>query len=277
VRGFSANVSTLYGGLPFEERFEAAAADGFECVEFWVAEDPPRVIEAIRALALSVSQINVDPGPGPGDAGLLSNPTATRWWRAKFAATLEIAAALDCPTINVLAGGSAAEDPGLEHRTMLDNLDWALHRLDGAAVTLVLEPLNRIERPDYLLHTIDDVVDARAALGDPERLKLLFDVYHVHQEHDDLPTVFAEHASIVGHVQLADFPGRCEPGTGEIDVAAFLEILACSAYAGWIGLEYYATGATSALAWLHTVPVPETLHTGSRVQLGLPGPQYREV
>jgi hydroxypyruvate isomerase len=269
VRGFSANVSTLYGGTPFEERFATASADGFECVEFWVAEDALRVVETVRGLALSVSQINVDPGPGTDDAGHLSDPDATAWWRSKFDEALTLAAALGCPVINVLAGGSATGNPHLERQTMLENLEWALGRLVDSAVTLVLEPLNRDERPHYLLHTIDDVVDARASLGDPATVKLLFDAYHVYQEHDDLVAAFVQHESIVGHVQLADFPGRSEPGAGEIDVAAFIEAVAGSGYDGWIGLEFVSKGPASALAWTHALPGPLRRH-GVPTEIGTP-------
>jgi len=269
VRGFSANVSALYGGTPFEERFATASADGFECVEFWVAEDALRVVETVQGLALSVSQINVDPGPGANDAGHLSDPDATAWWRSKFDASLTLAVALGCPVINVLAGGSAAGDPHRERRTMLENLQWALGRLEDNPVTLVLEPLNRDERPHYLLHTIDDVVDVRASLGDPANVKLLFDVYHVYQEHDDVVAAFVQHESIVGHVQLADFPGRCEPGAGEIDVAAFVVAVARSGYDGWIGLEFVSQGTASALAWTHAIPVPLYRH-GVPTEIGTP-------
>jgi hydroxypyruvate isomerase len=256
MRGFSANVSTLYGGVPFEERFATASADGFKCVEFWVVENASPVVQIVEGLGLSVSQINVDPGPDADDAGLLSDPSATRWWRSRFDEALALATALRCPAINVLAGGSASGDPRVENRTMLENLEWALSRVDAIPVTLLLEPLNRRERPHYLLHTIDEVVDARASLGDPESVKLLFDAYHVYQEHDDLIAAFVQHASIVGHVQLADFPGRCEPGAGEIDVRTFLEAVAGSSYDGWIGLEYVSKGPASALAWTHAISAP---------------------
>jgi hydroxypyruvate isomerase len=272
-------VSTLYGGLPFEERLQAAAADGFDCVEFWGTEDAPHAVESIRALGLSVSLINVDPGPHVDDAGRLSDPAATRWWRSKFAETLALAAAIDCPTINLLTGGSAAGNPRRELQTMLENLDWALERVNANSITLVLEPLNRRDRPHYLLHTIDEVVVARASLGNPERLKLLFDAYHVYQEHDDLVEAFRDHAPIVGHVQLADFPGRSEPGSGQIDVGAFLEAVAGSGYDGWIGLEYESVGLASALAWTRAISIPSTSHA-LRVgnQIGpLTGPQRMEV
>jgi hydroxypyruvate isomerase len=252
--GWSANVSTLYSDLPFVERLGAAARDGFRCVEFWTSDDHAAAASAIRELGLAVSVVNVDPGPDADDAGRLSDPDSAGWWKAEFERTLELVRTIGFRSINLLAGGRRDLDPGIQRRTMLANLEWALAEAQPRDVSLLLEPLNRADRGDYLLHTVDDVVDVRIALGNPRHLKLLFDVYHVHQEHPDVATIFERSIDIVGHVQFADYPGRGEPGSGEIDFGSFLRAAERCGYHGWIGLEYQNDGRRDSLAWTRALP-----------------------
>jgi hydroxypyruvate isomerase len=250
VQGLSANISLMYRSLPFLERFAAAAADGFGCVEFWVAPDSDLACRAVADLRLEVSVINVAMGPDLDSAGLLSDPDKSEWWRQEFLRTLEIARRIKCPAINALAGGRTDISRRVQRATMTENLEWAL-TVAPAAITVLLEPLNRIDRPDYLLQTLADAKSVRAALGNPGALKILFDAYHVACEEPDVATAFLGCVDDVGHVQIADFPGRGAPGSGETDFAAFLAALA-GRYDGWIGLEY--ASETDSLEWLSNTP-----------------------
>jgi hydroxypyruvate isomerase len=247
VLGFSANVSTLYRHLPFVERFAAATGDGFRSVEFWTTDEPDAVAQEVQRLGLQVSVVNVDGGPEPDNAGRLSDRAAVGRWRRRFDETLQLARDLGCVAINVPAGRDAAA-------TAVGNLEWALERIDGEDVVLLLEPLSKIDRPGYLLPTFEDANLLRRTLGSPAELKILFDAYHLHQSSGDVVALFERSSEAVGHVQLADYPGRGAPGSGEIDLVRLLEAVASSSYRGWVGLEYLAAEETSGgLSWIDDV------------------------
>jgi hydroxypyruvate isomerase len=234
--------------LPFLERFAAAAADGFEAVEFWEAEPPEAAARRIDALGVAVTLVNVPSGE-PGGSGRMADPGAIRWWREQFLRTAAFAAEVGCPAINVLPGTRNA-DPLLQDHTMLENLGWAAGQLDGTPIRLLLEPLNVHDRPGYLLPTIEDAVALRARTDAPERIGVLFDAYHAARAGADPAERFLAHREAIAHVQIADAPGRHEPGTGKTDFAALFEALREGGYSGWIGLEYEPTcehGA--ALGW----------------------------
>jgi hydroxypyruvate isomerase len=250
VRGLSANISLMYGSLPFLERLEAAAADGFAAVEFWVSPAPAATAKEVVTLGLEVSAINVDPGPGLGAAGLLSDPSQIDWWRSEFLKTLDYASRVGCRTINALAGGRDDIARSEQFDVILENLEWALSKTSDDVV-IVLEPLNRRDRPSYLLHTLRDAEEVRGALGEPAGLRVLFDAFHLYQEHDDLASSFLAHLDAIGHVQIADVPGRGVPGSGSIDFAPLWAALADN-YDGWIGLEYHAD--SNPLGWLASEP-----------------------
>jgi hydroxypyruvate isomerase len=240
----------MYSTLPFIDRLEAAVADGFASVEFWVSPAPDATARELGNLGLGVSAINVDPGPGPDAAGLLSDPIQIEWWRAEFLKTLDYAAQVGCQTINALVGGRDDIKRSEQVGAMLENLEWALKRVPDDVV-LVIEPLNRRDRPGYLLHTLRDAAVVREALGEPPGLRILFDAYHLQQERHDLASLFLAHIDAIGHVQVADVPGRGAPGTGSIDFAPFWSALA-DKYDGWLGLEYYADA--DPLGWLESTP-----------------------
>jgi hydroxypyruvate isomerase len=250
IRGVSSNLSTMYGDLPFEARIAAAAEDGFACVEFWTARDHSAAVKAIRREALGVSVVNVPQGR-PQELGRLSHPEARPWWRDQFLETIAFAQDIACPAVNLLCGSRLPIDPEEQTNTMLENLQWALEQSD---VSLLLEPLNGQDRPGYFLDGVDTVVSARKALGDPPRLLLLFDAYHLHQLHGSVADLFQRTSDFVGHVQVADYPGRGQPGTGTIDIPGFLASVAAAEYAGWIGLEYEHTSRSNNMDWMNEIP-----------------------
>jgi hydroxypyruvate isomerase len=208
--------------------------------------------ERIGELGLSVASINTLQGPGPDDFGVAAEPSCIDSWRNHFLAALEFARAVNVGAINVLVGGrgKSAARPS-RRRCLLDNLDWALGRLDSKGPVLLLEPLNGADRRSPLLHDTAGVLSVISQLGHPPHLRLLFDAYHLFQEEDDLIQALHLANGSIGHVQIADYPGRAEPGTGEIPVASFLRELARTGYGGWVGLEYFPSGRDgSPFAWL---------------------------
>ncbi len=263
--GLSCHVSTQYAELPFAERFAAAARDGFRCVELWAPDDADLVVREVTRHRLAVAVLNLPAGPGPRDVGRLADPSATEAWRRELLATVSLAVDLGCPAVNVLGGARLPIGRARQYHVMAANLAWALERLpDG--IDLLLEPLNRRDRPSYVIRSIEDVVELRGMLGDPPRLRLLFDAYHLHQGTHDLTELFWRWQHLVGHVQIADVPGRGEPGSGEIDFPAFLAAVQRSTYAGWIGLEYVPSdGHGPGLRWLRDA---EGLTTGMALATG---------
>jgi hydroxypyruvate isomerase len=248
-------LNTLYADLDDADRCGAAAADGFRCVEMWAppaSDAAALIVERIEQLGLSVASINTHAGPEPDDFGLAAEPSRIDSWRNHFLAALEFARSVNAEAINLLVGGrreSATRQ--VQRRCLLDNLDWALRQIDSAGPVLLLEPLNAADRKSPLLHNVAGALSVMAELGHPPNLSLLFDAYHLFQEEDDLIQALHQAVGTIGHVQLADYPGRAEPGTGEIPVANFLAELEGTGYSGWVGLEYFPSRLDgSPFAWL---------------------------
>ncbi|HXA42754.1 MAG TPA: TIM barrel protein [Candidatus Solibacter sp.] len=254
IRGFSAHLNSLYGDLDEADRCVAAVQDGFQCVEMWTPPGPEPaalLIDSLQKFNLSVATVNTHQGPEADDFGVVSDPSLSGWWREHFIGTVEFARAAHAEAINVLVGGRrpTATKPA-QQRCLLDNLEWALSRLDEGDPALLLEPLNGADRRSPLLQNTGDVLSVMQQLGSPPGLRMLFDAYHLFQEEADLIEALHRAAGKIGHVQLADYPGRAEPGTGEVPVDRFLKELARSGYAGWIGLEYSPSQGGSPFAWL---------------------------
>ncbi|MFF3332777.1 hydroxypyruvate isomerase family protein [Streptomyces sp. NPDC002888] len=254
MKGLSPNLSLLWTELPLAERFRAARDHGFAAVEFWPWEDPAVVRREIAATGLAVSVLNVHPGPA-GSHGQLANPDAVDWWQKALVSAVRLAQDVGCTTVNALTGNRIEKFTAAEQlETAARNLATGLERIEGNGVDLVLEPLGP-DRPDYLTRTVDDATTLRRAAGDPPRLKLLFDFYHLHQtESQPVAEVFREAVGVTKHIQVADVPGRHEPGHGEIDWTACRAAVDESGYDGWIGLEY-APSADTELSLLQAVQI----------------------
>lgn len=255
IRGFSAHLNSLYAHLPEAERCRSAADDGFRCVEIWAPperDDASRMIETLGRLDLSLASVNTNAGTAPGDFGLVSDPAGIEFWREDFLATLAFARRADARCINVLVGGRRrSATRRAQRRCLIDNMEWALGRLERQDPVLLLEPLNAADRWSPLLRSAQETLAIIAELGSPPQLRLLFDAFHLFQEEDDLIDTLHSAGDSIGHVQLADYPGRAEPGTGDLPVARFLTELARTDYDGWIGLEYFPSGREEIpFAWL---------------------------
>jgi hydroxypyruvate isomerase len=242
---YSAHLDTLYGHLPPHHRPHRAADHGFACVELWAPrqQERPGIAQALRDRALEVACVNTHQGPCHDDFGQLGNPAATAWWREDFRQTLDYARTIGARAINVLAGGRLAEAArDRQLRTAGDNLTWALEQLTDPDPVLLLEPLNSADRRSPLLRGVSDALHLITHLGDPPKLRVLFDAYHLYQEESDLISALRTAAPRIGHIQVADWPGRGAPGTGRIPFPALLAAIDRLGYDGWIGLEYLPAG-----------------------------------
>ncbi len=252
---FSVNLGFLFTEVPFLDRFGAAREAGFDAVEFaWpqVAHDELRA--AAQDARVAVVQMNMDAGDlAAGERGWASHPAAVEKWREAFEAALELAEALACPRINVLAGNAMPDTSRDELMNCLsDNLRWAVPRATASGRTLLIEVLNPTDTPDYLFTSTAAAEAFLTEFGD-RWLKLQFDTYHVACGGEDPATRFGELAPFVGHIQVADFPGSHQPGTGKIDFGRFFDAVVESRYDGSVGLEYLPSGDTlGSLAWLPT-------------------------
>ncbi len=251
---FCANLSMLFKEVPFLERFERAARAGFRAVEFWWPAEPVAEVEAaVKSAGLSVALFNFDAGDMPaGDRGLLSLPGRQAEFRANVPVALELAGALGCPRLNALVGVERA--PGTRESQLelaAENVAWAADQAAQIGADVMIEAVNTFENGFYLLSTTRQAAAFLERVGRPN-VKLQYDAYHMQRMEGNLVATFTEHQALIGHVQVADSPGRGEPGTGEINYAFVLDAIEGLGYDGWIGLEYKPTTAATedSLAWL---------------------------
>lgn len=251
---FSANLSFLYPELPFTDRFAAAAADGFKAVEYVspYGETKERIAELLQRHGLTQALFNFPAGNwDAGERGIACHPTRLAEFRAGVTKALDYAQALGCTRLNCLAG-IAPHD--VDHRrlekTLLDNLAYASERCTAAGVQLLLEPINLRDMPGYFVSTTNHAERLLALAGLPN-LYLQYDFYHMQIMQGDLIHTFARLKRHIAHVQIADTPGRHEPGTGEINYRFILAELDRLGYDGFVGCEYRpSSGKGAAIGWM---------------------------
>jgi hydroxypyruvate isomerase len=243
----AANVAWLFTEHPWLDRFAAARDAGFAAVEFPWPDDPEQTAAAVAEAGTDVAMFNMDGGDlAAGQRGWPNDPTRVDEWREDLDAALDLAARVGCPTINVLAGNRVARVTDEEQLTCLEeNLRWALPRAAHSGLTLVTELLNRRENPDYLLTSLDEVdhvLDHLAPLG----WRLQLDTWHLGLADVNVAAAIRRVGARIGHVQVADVPGRHEPGSGSLDWTAIRAALEAAGYGGPIGLEYRPSKGTVA-------------------------------
>ncbi|MGE0881785.1 MAG: hydroxypyruvate isomerase family protein [Acidimicrobiia bacterium] len=252
---FAANVSFLWPTIadPYE-RFALAAAAGFDAVELTFVHDLD--IGAVAALLRrhELELVLFDPYPGDwagGERGVLCLPGRGDEARWSIRRAVDDAARTGTKRLNVLAG---IPDPDREHRVALHT---AARRLKGEApyaadrgIELLVENINPIDMPGYLIERVSDAAELVALVDEPN-VRLQFDAYHVAMVGEDPVVEFGRYASLVSHIQIADVPGRHQPGTGIVDWRSFLKTVDGAGYAGAVALEYHPRGSMDeALAWL---------------------------
>jgi hydroxypyruvate isomerase len=256
---FCVNVSILFKEAPFLERFRRAADAGFSAVEFWWPnrEDLGEVEAAVRDANLKVALFNFYAGDMPaGDRGLLSDPARQEGFRENVPTALELARRLECTKLNALVG---QEVPGMSREEQLDlareNVAWAADRAAEYGVEVLVEPVNTFENGPYLLYRTDDGAWFVEGVG-KANVRLQHDFYHMQRMEGNLSVTLRRHIGRIGHVQVADSPGRGEPGTGEIHYPYVFGVLEELGYDGYVGLEYNPTTERTeeSFAW-----IPEAL------------------
>jgi hydroxypyruvate isomerase len=252
---FSANVSIMFRETAFLDRFARAARAGFSAVEFWwpSGEDLGEVEAAVRDSGLEVALFNFDAGDmGAGDRGLLSDPERQSAFRDNVPVALELARRLGCRQLNALVG---IRLPACDREDQLalaaSNLAWAAHEAAASDARVLVEAVNTFENGPYLISHTDQAIALIERVGEPN-LALQYDVYHMQRMEGNLAATIRRHRDLIGHVQIADSPGRGEPGTGEINFPYLFEVLDEVGYRGFVGLEYVPTTATTeqSLGWM---------------------------
>jgi hydroxypyruvate isomerase len=251
---FSANISMLFREIEFPERFEAAARVGFKAVEiqFPYAWEKSLLAQSARRAGVEVALINIPAGdPEKGDRGLGCLPGRVAEFREGVARAIEYAEALGCGQMNCLAGVAPADVPSAALReTFVSNLRYAAGELARHGMTLLTEPVSTQAVPGFYLNASSQAL-ALMDEADCANLKLQYDLYHMRIVGDELAKVVAANLRRIGHMQIADVPGRHEPGTGEIDFPRLFELIDRLGYRGWIGAEYTPAGRTEdGLAWV---------------------------
>jgi hydroxypyruvate isomerase len=246
MRQFAANLSILFPTLPYLDRFRAAAESGFRAVESWWPDDAlaqgitaDDIVRKAETYGLEMVLLNFAAGDmKAGDRGLAGDPDRVEAFRANVPVAIDLARRLGCRKLNALAGNALNEAGRPAQIDLLaESVAFAADAAAAADMSVMLEALNPRETPRYLLQGTDVVLGLIERLGRPN-VGFQLDVYHVAMAGEDPLDSIRRAGPRIGHVQLADMPGRHEPGTGELPFPAILEALDASGYAGVIGLEF---------------------------------------
>jgi 2-dehydrotetronate isomerase len=251
---FAANLSMLYPQHEFLDRFAAAAADGFEAVEylfpydFTAAEIKQRLVDNNLTQAL----FNAPPGDwAKGERGIASLPGREEEFRAGIHKALEYAAVLGNDRIHVMAGLLPSEDLRQKHHAVyIENLRYAAQEAAKVGITVLIEPINTRDMPGFFLNR-QDQGQAVCKEVSADNLKVQFDFYHCQIVEGDVISKLRRDFAGVGHIQIAGVPDRHEPNLGEVNYPWIFEEIDRLGYTGWIGCEYRPKGDTSeGLQWL---------------------------
>lgn len=253
---FDANLSMLFTEEELLERPAAAARAGFGAVEIWWPFTDPHpsssqvdaFVAALDRAQVQLVGLNFAAGDmAGGDRGLVSDPDALDVFRGNVELALSIGERTGCRVFNALYGNRRDDlQPEQQDQVALDNLTFAVASAAEIGATVVVEALNPWENPRYPLVTTGDAVQVldRVESASGIRPKLLYDCYHAQRSEGNLIDTIRTRIGDIGHVQIADSPGRNEPGTGEINFRRVLEALRDAGYEGHVGLEYRPAGST---------------------------------
>ena len=246
----AANLSTLFPELDFLERFAAAAAAGFKAVEYQFPYQwsPDELARRARDAGVQVVLHNLPAGDfAKGDRGIACLPGREPEFREGVERAVDYARAVSCPRLNCLAGLAPADH---EHFALLvENVRYAARKLGAVGLSLTLEPINTRTVPGFFLSRSAQAIDVLNAAGEGNAF-LQYDFFHMQIMEGDLAKSVERLLPRIGHVQLADVPGRHEPGTGEVNFDFLLRQLDALGYSGWVGCEYNPQGDTlQGLKW----------------------------
>ncbi len=250
---FAANLSMLFNEVPFLDRVALAAKAGFKGVEFLFPYEHPAAEIAARLKDNGLQQVlfNAPAGDfGKGERGMAAIPGKQAAFRESIKLALEYATTLACPRLHIMAG---LKPEGVAHDTLTAvygaNLAYAAEDCAKVGVKPIIEPINHRDIPGFFLNTTDQAAAIIAAVG-PEKLGMQFDLYHCQITEGDVVKRVEKHLPLIAHMQVADTPGRHEPGTGEVNWPFVFKTIDALGFRGWIGCEYRPAGETLAgLSW----------------------------
>ena len=251
---FAANLTMLFTEAPFMERFALARAAGFTHVEYlfpypFKAEDLKAELDKCE---LTQILFNLPAGDwAAGERGIAALPGRSEEFRAGVPKAIEYAKVLGVNRVNCLAGKRIAGHSDEEHlQTLVQNIRFAATELASHEIELVVEPINHFDIPGFVLNRTEQAIQLLDEVGHPNA-RVQFDIYHVQREEGEITATFRKHLARIGHIQIADNPGRHQPGTGEINFPFLFRQLDESGYQGWIGLEYVPSHETAAsFGWM---------------------------
>jgi len=249
----AANLSMMFTELDFLERFEAASKAGFKAVEylFPYAHAKEAIAERLAEHGLAQVLFNLPPGDWEaGERGVAILPNRVNEFRDGLGRAIEYAKTLGCPRIHVMAGvAPSGVHPARLRETYVQNLKFAAAAAAKENLTVLIEPINTRDIPGYYHVTSTQALAVIGAVGAPN-LKLQYDIYHAQIMEGDLAHSLERNLAVIGHIQIADTPGRHEPGTGEINYRFLLGFMDKVGYEGWVGCEYRpAEGTLPGLGW----------------------------
>ncbi|QFT58435.1 Hydroxypyruvate isomerase [Sulfitobacter sp. THAF37] len=239
---FAANLSLLWPELPFLDRFDAAAAAGFDAVEILFPYDTPapETQAALGRNGLSLILINAPPpNYTGGPRGFAAQPDAVDRFRHDMRRAFRYATALGVPMIHVMAGEAQGD---AARATFIENLRWAATEAPKG-ISLTIEPLNPVAMPGYFLNDYALAAEILAAVAAPN-VALQYDSYHAQMIHGDAVAVLDAYRDIIAHVQIGDSPDRSAPGSGEVDFDQLFARLEATEYQGYVSGEYHPGGPT---------------------------------
>ena len=251
---FAANLTMLFNEEPFLGRFEKAANAGFKAVEFlfpyaYQAEEIKRYLDVNK---LQLVLHNLPAGDwDAGERGIACLPDRLEEFRNGVAKAIEYAKTLGVPQLNCLAGKAPPKmDYQLLHSTFVSNLQFATAELKKANLRLLIEPINTFDIPGFFLSNTKQAIQILDEVG-ADNAYVQYDIYHAQRMEGELCNTIEKNLSRIAHIQLADNPGRNEPGTGEINYVHLFKFLDRIGYQGWIGCEYKPAATTEAgLGWI---------------------------
>ncbi len=257
---FAANLTMLFTEFDFLDRFAAARAAGFDGVEllFPYAYDAQQIGERLRRHRLELVLHNMPPGDWDGgERGIACDPRRVEEFRRGVERARDFASALRVPRLHCMAGiappGVATERA---RATLIDNLRHAADRLRPHGIQLLIEPINTRDIPGYFLTGSRQALDLIADCG-RDNIFLQYDVYHMQRMEGELSETIRANLPRIGHIQIADTPGRHEPGSGEINYAYLFALLDRLGYQGWVGCEYLPRqGTLAGLGWRAALAAP---------------------
>jgi hydroxypyruvate isomerase len=263
---FAANLTMLFTELPFLDRFAAAREAGFDGVEFLFPYDyDAGAIAAVLAGAhaqrkLELVLFNLPPGDwAAGERGMACDPRRIGEFQHGVARAIEYALALGARQLHCMAGIRPRHASARQaHTAYINNLRYAAAACRPHGITLLIEPINTFDMPGYFLTGSEQAAAVIAECGF-DNIKMQYDIYHMQRMEGELANTIRRHLPLIAHMQLADTPGRHEPGSGEINYAYLFGLLDALHYGGWVGCEYHPqAGTVAGLGWRERLCPPNT-------------------